>query len=104
GDVRPNDVHVIVKMPGLNAGCVGIDPGRVAHRTAAANRGGAARAGADRAFDLGAADVDRVDDRVVGNDVAVGLGLGLVVHPKRTTDRKSTRLNSSHVSISYAVF
>src|SRR5699024_12410028 len=25
-------------------------------------------------------------------------------HPRRTEDRKSTRLNSSHVSISYAVF
>src|SRR5699024_12168836 len=27
-----------------------------------------------------------------------------VVRPKAATDRKSTRLNSSHVSISYAVF
>src|SRR5207249_10393536 len=31
-----------------------------------------------------------------------GIGLDLAVHGK--TDRKSTRLNSSHVSISYAVF
>src|SRR5207249_6457227 len=31
-------------------------------------------------------------------------GLGAVLTGRRTLDRKSTRLNSSHVSISYAVF
>src|SRR5699024_11697210 len=29
---------------------------------------------------------------------------GTVIYPNQTLDRKSTRLNSSHVSISYAVF
>src|SRR5208283_5713749 len=29
---------------------------------------------------------------------------GEVVHPDRARDRKSTRLNSSHITISYAVF
>src|SRR3712207_8201454 len=29
---------------------------------------------------------------------------GFVTFPSRTTDRKSTRLNSSHANISYAVF
>src|SRR5437868_13701507 len=29
---------------------------------------------------------------------------GRATHPSSSTDRKSTRLNSSHVSISYAVF
>src|SRR5689334_24266147 len=29
---------------------------------------------------------------------------GIAKHPRKVTDRKSTRLNSSHSSISYAVF
>src|SRR5437899_10254485 len=43
-----------------------------------------------------------------------GLGLGSLIHPRhyaqgsqaflKTLDRKSTRLNSSHLGISYAVF
>src|SRR5436305_11238785 len=37
-----------------------------------------------------------------GQRVTVGPGLGHAVHADR--DRKSTRLNSSHVRISYAVF
>src|SRR3712207_8562044 len=38
--------------------------------------------------------------------VAVGLVLGLAEHVQRVAvaDRKSTRLNSSHANISYAVF
>src|SRR5437870_10611377 len=33
-----------------------------------------------------------------------GARLGAVRHPLKAGDRKSTRLNSSHVAISYAVF
>src|SRR5690606_42099019 len=43
--------------------------------------------------------------------LAQGAGVGVVVHARRSAedplqsrDRKSTRLNSSHVKISYAVF
>src|SRR3712207_9043362 len=36
-----------------------------------------------------------------GNDTAVIRGC---IQPRRTRDRKSTRLNSSHANISYAVF
>src|SRR5258708_12647356 len=36
--------------------------------------------------------------------VLVGLAAAAGVFPTRTTDRKSTRLNSSHQIISYAVF
>src|SRR5437868_14272454 len=36
--------------------------------------------------------------------VTVGRNSGNFSAPSRPTDRKSTRLNSSHVSISYAVF
>src|SRR5690625_5424846 len=32
------------------------------------------------------------------------IGIAQIVDPIRSTDRKSTRLNSSHVAISYAVF
>src|SRR5437868_9632650 len=49
-----------------------------------------------------------VELRVLGRRVDVGVGAG-EAHQKPflmrfTGDRKSTRLNSSHVSISYAVF
>src|SRR5690606_40415051 len=49
-----------------------------------------------------------VDDGEVG-DTDVGADLRAVAHPRaaaddRAGDRKSTRLNSSHVKISYAVF
>src|SRR5690606_41646901 len=39
-------------------------------------------------------------------DAVLGRGMGReqVVHPRAREDRKSTRLNSSHVKISYAVF
>src|SRR3712207_7780428 len=60
------------------------------------------------------ADRERGDDapldhrvRVPEHDLAVleGPGLGLVgVHGQVDRDRKSTRLNSSHANISYAVF
>src|SRR5947209_16561467 len=33
-----------------------------------------------------------------------GLRVGVVIDPARPADRKSTRLNSSHANISYAVF
>src|SRR5690606_40240067 len=35
---------------------------------------------------------------------ALGFGGKLCIHPRQVEDRKSTRLNSSHVKISYAVF
>src|SRR2546426_8591994 len=41
----------------------------------------------------------RLEDEVVEQEFEVG-----VVHPQIEPDRKSTRLNSSHLVISYAVF
>src|SRR3712207_7204411 len=46
------------------------------------------------------AQVDVVRGRFRGLDEALGLG----VDERGPTDRKSTRLNSSHANISYAVF
>src|SRR5690349_24029048 len=45
-------------------------------------------------------------DREAPVDVAVGVGRGHIAHHRHAEvgDRKSTRLNSSHVEISYAVF
>src|SRR5699024_11721680 len=40
----------------------------------------------------------------VDSHAGTSSGLGLRLYPDRSGDRKSTRLNSSHVSISYAVF
>src|SRR3712207_7204373 len=37
-------------------------------------------------------------------DLATGGEVGLLLNFSRTEDRKSTRLNSSHANISYAVF
>src|SRR5690606_41987057 len=48
-------------------------------------------------------DVDRGSQIEVDSDVKVG-GHGQAGDPDRIVDRKSTRLNSSHVKISYAVF
>src|SRR6266508_5275782 len=39
-----------------------------------------------------------------GRDLAYALIVSRVVRPRDDQDRKSTRLNSSHVAISYAVF
>src|SRR3712207_7888417 len=49
---------------------------------------------------------DAVRDRVVAVQVpaAVGEGVGGDVQDAHHRDRKSTRLNSSHANISYAVF
>src|SRR5437868_1489946 len=44
------------------------------------------------------------DVRLVGSQRAVGLVDNMRLGQRQSTDRKSTRLNSSHVSISYAVF
>src|SRR5436853_7483187 len=48
------------------------------------------------------------EEQVLRRDVLVGEGLGLGArggeHPRAPRDRKSTRLNSSHLGISYAVF
>src|SRR5690606_16078158 len=54
------------------------------------------------AADLGAERLQRVDNFPAARTKQ----LGECVHPKlgRNLDRKSTRLNSSHVKISYAVF
>src|SRR5690348_17977887 len=44
------------------------------------------------------------DRRTMGHRVDGGLPLRADVHGRAVEDRKSTRLNSSHPSISYAVF
>src|SRR5690554_8080535 len=44
------------------------------------------------------------DVRVFNEDILRSLGIGEVAMPRERRDRKSTRLNSSHVRISYAVF
>src|SRR5439155_20841074 len=41
---------------------------------------------------------------IAAGEAAVGLAIIIVVFRGRDGDRKSTRLNSSHVAISYAVF
>src|SRR5690625_3456870 len=46
----------------------------------------------------------RVDKGGSREDGGSGLGLSIVKHILEAQDRKSTRLNSSHVAISYAVF
>src|SRR5699024_12298116 len=71
---------------GLVRGVGGV-PGGVLQHVALDHRGG-----------VGAV-VSQTDQRAA-HRVAVGLGY----HGTHTPDRKSTRLNSSHVSISYAVF
>src|SRR5439155_18364201 len=44
-------------------------------------------------------------EEIVGRHPFPGPGLAIrVLGPERMSDRKSTRLNSSHVAISYAVF
>src|SRR3712207_8284640 len=50
------------------------------------------------------ADVEVVGDRVPGHAVAVLVEGDAAVAPIADQDRKSTRLNSSHANISYAVF
>src|SRR3712207_7542742 len=50
-------------------------------------------------------DPERVDVRLAGDRVAQGLlGRDVVGRAEDAPDRKSTRLNSSHANISYAVF
>src|SRR3712207_7175115 len=54
-------------------------------------------------------DVDRVEDAhaarpAVDRDLLTGAHLVLELSEGRVKDRKSTRLNSSHANISYAVF
>src|SRR5207249_8949286 len=50
--------------------------------------------------------IDGLRDYIAEETLAVGIDLSsdLVREDAAITDRKSTRLNSSHVSISYAVF
>src|SRR5437868_12103843 len=45
-----------------------------------------------------------LDGRVRGDRDLLAVFAGEVLHDRVPLDRKSTRLNSSHVSISYAVF
>src|SRR3712207_8383777 len=42
--------------------------------------------------------------QVLGHDLGEGVGLGDLLLAAHLGDRKSTRLNSSHANISYAVF
>src|SRR3712207_8256470 len=56
--------------------------------------------------DLGLLSRAAAHDRAVGGDGPGGLarGVGRAVGRRVRSDRKSTRLNSSHANISYAVF
>src|SRR5699024_12528859 len=54
-----------------------------------------------RGYDLVLDGTDNFTTRYVVNDACTELGIPLVW---ASIDRKSTRLNSSHVSLSYAVF
>src|SRR5690606_40679928 len=47
---------------------------------------------------------ERADDRLVAGELRVRLREAMDQLPPQCRDRKSTRLNSSHVKISYAVF
>src|SRR5690349_22958447 len=58
-------------------------------------------AGPEPFHGLHAGERDRLDDGETGDGPCEGVGAGLRRGPR---DRKSTRLNSSHVEISYAVF
>src|SRR5262245_63320887 len=55
-----------------------------------------------RARDIGRGDI-AADARAVVDDDGLAPG-GVEPFPDRARDRKSTRLNSSHLGISYAVF
>src|SRR5690625_4977114 len=69
---------------------------------------GLAHAVALAAHDVALEDLDAravaLDDLHVDLDVVAGAEVGQVVAQRRLVDRKSTRLNSSHVANSYAVF
>src|SRR5256885_8945206 len=52
--------------------------------------------------DGAALDVWQIRERLLQQ--ADGLGIIVIAHHRRAEDRKSTRLNSSHLVISYAVF
>src|SRR2546426_3708497 len=54
--------------------------------------------------DVGPRHIERVGDRVDGNVRFVHEGVDRCVADLGKRDRKSTRLNSSHLVISYAVF
>src|SRR5690242_21491585 len=54
-----------------------------------------------RSLDLGGASLDHVERGLAEHALDLALELA---HAGLTRDRKSTRLNSSHMSISYAVF
>src|SRR5258708_9133585 len=64
----------------------------------------------DAAVEIRLADADRVDGNIRGKQqlecvlVAVRVVLGVLSVRNQKKDRKSTRLNSSHQIISYAVF
>src|SRR5207253_9319210 len=60
------------------------------------------RAGASRSGSSHACDGGRVRNSPLARDT--GSGGRTRTHLRRQRDRKSTRLNSSHVAISYAVF
>src|SRR3712207_7924913 len=70
---------------------------------------------ADEAADVGQRELDEVGARLVADHPAraadgpqqgecQATGSGARLEHRRTGDRKSTRLNSSHANISYAVF
>src|SRR5690606_40849267 len=49
-------------------------------------------------------DLQRPDQQLAADNGKAGIGDLELADPQRPQDRKSTRLNSSHVKISYAVF
>src|SRR5258705_2006759 len=49
-------------------------------------------------------DANAPDKRPSGSGILAAGATNVVISPPRGTDRKSTRLNSSHLGISYAVF
>src|SRR5438874_9094963 len=84
--------------------------GHVTDRNMATGLGRSCRANCRGCATSGVAAARRADERVVEPAPVPGYLLRPMNHPRLATgqaltgDRKSTRLNSSHVEISYAVF
>src|SRR5690242_20936261 len=65
------------------------------------------KAAVERMLDIAARDMAIMGatiERIAGRQGFAGCVRAKFPHPKQGEDRKSTRLNSSHMSISYAVF
>src|SRR5699024_2661325 len=102
-------IHTNVESSGEAVGLAGIDTRKDTHHVAVIDEFG--RPVIDQAFSASAAGYGKVVDLFtrLGHVVKVGVeGTGAygagIARALTLEDRKSTRLNSSHVSISYAVF